>query len=192
MENILYLDDYINLYNEKLQKIITYKPYKNTLKFGHIIDSEKFSKNMSMLIKANNLSNNIFNSEISIVINPTYSKLEKQVIKNILEDLNYKNIKFIQELDYLKLSKDNLIINYNYEYMHWYYIDKLGKVKMILLENNEINCYLIKTILKKLNKKEIYLFGKNIQEIENILKEEPWHYYYFEDSENLIINKILS
>ena len=76
--------------------------------------------------------------------------------------------------------------------MHWYYIDKLGKVKMILLENNEINCQLIKVLLKKLNKKEIYLFGKNIQEIENILKEESWHYYYFEDSENLIINKILS
>ena len=50
MNNILYLDDYINIYNLKNNKLITIKPYKNTLENGLIIDKDKFNKKLKWII----------------------------------------------------------------------------------------------------------------------------------------------
>ena len=62
MNNVLYLDDYINFYNSKNKKIIITKPYKNTLKCGRIIDRDKFIKKFNKIILDNHLNNNLFNS----------------------------------------------------------------------------------------------------------------------------------
>ncbi len=192
MDTILYLDDYINLYIKKENKIIKCSPYKNTLLYGHIIDRNKFIKRYNKLIEENKLTNNLFNNNITIIINNTYTEEDKRILLEVFEELNYKNIKFIQEINYLNIEKKNVYICFNYNYFYIYDLSPLGKVKVYIFLNNNLTKYLIPTILKYFKNKKIFIYGKNYQEIVNILKNTKYHYYYFEESENLILKIFLS
>ncbi len=189
--DILYLDDYINLYSKKHHKIIKIIPYKNTLKNGHIIDKEKFIKKMSKFLDEYQINKNIFNNTISIIINNSYSLIDKEVLKEVFELLYYKKINFIQEVNYLDIDKNKLFINYNNSYFYLYSINKNGNIQINIYDNNEINNFLISKIIKLYNKNKVYVFGKNYLKIIKILDENKINYYYFEDSENLFINLLI-
>ena len=187
MHNILYLDDYINLYSLDLEKIIIYKPYKNTLKNGRIIDKNKFIKVYSMLLTKYNLNNPIFNRKLLVIVNKDVSVEDKNNLINVLEDLNYKNIKIANEIKYLNIKKDNLFIGYNYNYFYLYYIDNYGNVKDLFYKNDYINQNIIPSLIKSIDKKKIFIFGKNYEQLINILKKYNIDYYYYYDSDNLLI-----
>ena len=189
--DILYLDDYINLYSKKHHKIIKIIPYKNTLKNGHIIDKEKFIKKMSKFLDEYQINKNIFNNTISIIINNSYSLIDKEVLKEVFELLYYKKINFIQEVNYLDIDKNKLFINYNNSYFYLYSINKNGNIQINIYDNNEINNFLISKIIKLYNKNKVYVFGKNYLKIIKILDENKINYSYFEDSENLFINLLI-
>lgn len=195
MENILYLDDYINLYNRRKNKIIKIKPYKETLKNGHIINREKFIKIFNKKINEFKISNNIFNNKITVIINMSYTKEDKLLLQLILEELNYKDIKFIQEINYLKIDKKSLYINYNYTYYYIYYLNDFGNMEILMYENNSINRKLFLEVIDLLNKQNIYVYGKNYLEVKNVLESANFNYYYFENSEDfilkIIVNKIM-
>ena len=191
MENILYLDDYINFWHKKLNKILVIKPYKDTLLNGKIIDRDKFIKRFSKIIVENKLNKNIFNNTITVIINSSYTKEDKKIIIDILEDLNYKNIKLVNEINYLNVNKNNLVINYNDTYFYFYYQNHKGNIDMLMLPNNNITNVFITDYIKLLKKKNIYLFGKAFLDITSKLDKEKINYYYYEDSTNLIINLIL-
>ncbi len=191
MENILYLDDYINFWNKKLNKILVIKPYKNTLLNGHIIDRDKFIKRFNKIIIDNKLNKNIFNNTITIIINSSYTKEDKRIITEIFEELNYKQIQYINELNYLTINKNNLIINYNDTYFYFYYLNNKGNIDMLMLPNNSItNAFFIEYI-KLLKKNNIYLFGKSFYTITKKLNQEKINYYFYEESNNLILMLIL-
>lgn len=192
MDNILYLDDYINLYNKRDNKLIIYKPYKKTLKVGHIINSEKFLKSFRKLLDKNDISNKILSSSISVVINSSYNIEDKKLITTILEELNYKKITFINEINYFNLSKNTVLINCNYSYYILYYLDQLGNVSLNIVDYNIYNFDVILKLLGLLHKKIVILYGKNYQEIENILKKKGINYYFYEEYSNLIIHKLIS
>ena len=191
MENILYLDDYINFWNKKLNNILVIKPYKNTLLNSHIIDKDKFIKRFNKIIIDNKLNKNIFNNTITIIINSSYTKEDKKVLTDVFEELNYKNIKFINEINYLNVNKNNLIINYNDTYFYFYYQNYKGNIDMLMLPNNNITSVFITDYIKLLKKKNIYLFGKSFLDITSKLDKEKINYYYYEESANLILNLIL-
>ncbi|MBQ7031970.1 MAG: hypothetical protein IJN13_06390 [Bacilli bacterium] len=191
MDNILYLDDFINLYSKKNHALIILKPYRNTLRNGMIIDRNKFIKKFQKIIDEYNLGSTFFNENIFIVINNLHTYEDKILLKDIMEELNYKNIKFIQETEYLKLNKDNIYINYNNSYFYILYINELGKIEVNLYKKDDINNGVIKYIIKSLNAKNIILYGKNIKELENILKKEKIDYYFYDDSDNLLIKFLL-
>ena len=191
MDNILYLDDFINLYSKKNHALIILKPYRNTLRNGMIIDRNKFIKKFQKIIDEYNLGSTFFNENIFIVINNLHTYEDKIFLKDIMEELNYKNIKFIQETEYLKLNKDNIYINYNNSYFYILYINELGKIEVNLYKKDDINNGVIKYIIKSLNAKNIILYGKNIKELENILKKEKIDYYFYDDSDNLLIKFLL-
>lgn len=192
MENILYLDDYINLYNKRNEKLIVSKVAKDVLRNGMIINKEKFIKKFNSIILENNIKGKIFNENIYIIINNLYTIEDKLFIKEVFNYLNYNNIYFIQEIDYIKINKDKVYINCNYGYFYILYSDELGKVKINLYKNDVINKKLIIDILKILNKKVVFLYGKNYKEIKSIIDKEDIEYYYYEYSENLIIKLILN
>ena len=108
MENILYLDDYINLYNKKKDLLIKNIPYKGTLKYGKIIDHIKFIKKYNKILENNKLNKNILGSSILVIINDSYTKEDKRIIKEALENLNYKRVVFKKELEYFKIKKNSI------------------------------------------------------------------------------------
>jgi len=192
MDNILYLDDYINLYNKKSNKLIIIKPYKNTLRNGFVIDKEKFVKKLNSTLEKNNLKNVFIKEDIFIIINNLYSRQEKVFIKEVMEELEYKNINFIQEINYLKQDKKNVYINCNFKYFYLIYTNNLGNVEINLYKNDNINKCIIKNIIKLLNKEQVFLYGKNFKEIKSILEKEKINYYFFDEADNLLINFLLN
>lgn len=191
MENILYLDDYINLYNKNINKLFVYTTYKKTLRYGHIINRKKFLKKMTKLLDENNLNKSIFNNEITFVTNSSYYEEDKILIKEVLEELNYKKINFISESNYLKVRNNYLIINCNFSYIYFYYLNDFGNIEMRIYSLDNIINKLIIDIIKIINKKNIFLYGKNVKQIENLLKDENIDYYYYEEYENLIIKLLI-
>ena len=192
MENILYLDDYINLYNKKLNKILIIKPYKETLRNGCIINAKKFIKKYSQILDKYHLNNNILNNSIVVITNLYVSEEDKIIIQSTLEELNYKKIKFISEINYLKVDKNTLIINYNNTYSYFYYTNYYGNIDINVFENTNIikNNYL--NLIKDVKKKDIFIFGKNYLELRNVLESNNINYYFYEDSNNLIIKLLMS
>ena len=162
MKNVLYLDDYINFYSSKLNKIIVYKPYKHTLWMGRII----------------------------IITNKLIKDEDKILLNEVMEELNYKKITFINELEIIKIEKDSLFIFFNYSYFYIYYVKEDGKIKLIFYENNELNKMLIKYILKMFNKNDIFISGKNYNELINIIKDKKLNYFYYENNNNLFIENL--
>jgi len=191
MENILYLDDYINFYDKKTKRIISFKPYKHTLKNGLIIDSKKFINSYKKMKSVNNIVDTLINEKIILIVNSNYHADDRNKIKDILEELNYKNVKIINEVDLLNLNKNNIFINYNNTYFNIYYINDLNKVDLITYKKNNVNNSLVINILEYLNKENIIIFGKNYKELINIFKDTNYNYYFYEYSENLFINLLL-
>ncbi len=190
MTDYLYLDDYINLYSKKTQQIIKIMPYKDTLLMGRIINKDKFIKKFAKVIKEYKLNNNIFNNNINVIINKNITKEDKEIIKDTLELLNYKKIKFLSEIDYLLVDKKKLYIIYNYTYFYLYYIDYYGNLKILMYDYN-INKDLILHIIKLLNKDKIIIYGKNYLELLAILKGTKLDYYFYEEGENYILYRII-
>lgn len=188
MENILYLDDYINFYIKKLNKLEVIKPYKNTLDNGKIIDRNKFIKIFKKIKEIYKLNNFIFNEKIIIIINKTYNKEDKILLQQIMEELEYKNITFINELELIKIGKKSLFINFNYTYFYIYYMDEYGLINIINLKNNMIIKKVLNHIINLLNKNTIIITGKNYKELVNMLKKTKYNYLYYEENECLFIN----
>ena len=188
MENILYLDDYINFYIKKLNKLEVIKPYKNTLDNGKIIDRNKFIKIFKKIKEIYKLNNFIFNEKIIIIINKTYNKEDKILLLQIMEELEYKNITFINELELIKIGKKSLFINFNYTYFYIYYMDEYGLINIINLKNNMIIKKVLNHIINLLNKNTIIITGKNYKELVNMLKKTKHNYLYYEENECLFIN----
>ena len=191
MDNIIYLDDYINLYNKKLNKIIIIKPYKDTLYNGVISNRKKFIKLYNKILDKYKLKNNFINENITIIINNLYTEENKLQIKEIMEELYYKKIYFIQETNYLIINKKRLYINYNNSYFYLIYINGDGKVKYSLYKNDYINRNLIIKILSYLNKEDIIIYGKNVLELESILNKNNINYFVYEESENMLMKLLL-
>ena len=187
MDIILYLDDFINIYIKKEDKIIRYKPYKNTIKNGRIINRIKFIKIFNKIKDNYNLNNNFLNASILIIINKNIEEEDKKVFLEVFDELNYKNIKFNQELNYLKMNKNTVYINYNYSYFYIYNVDDLGKVNINIYSLNKLNKKIVIELIRYFSKKKIYIYGKNYQELINIINKNNFNYYYFEESEDLII-----
>lgn len=191
MENILYLDDYINFYNKKKNSLIIEKPYKNTLENGKIINNDKFLKSIKKILDKNKIHPGLINEELTIICTSLFNKVDKNNLKNIMENLNYKKINFISELDLLKMNKNKLVINCNYSYYYFYYTDEGGNVSVNLYKNDNLNKSILKHLIKSTNKKEVILYGKNYKEIKNILEVNKIDYYFYEGSENVLINMLL-
>ena len=188
MQNILYLDDYINLYNNRLNKIIVFKPYKNTLRNGIIIDRDRFIKVFNKMIIKNKLKRGLFQESISVIINSEFTKEDKRSIKEILNELNYNKVNFINENKFFNNS--NIYINYNESYFTLSYnTDK--KREIISYKNNKLNKELLLKFLNNNNKQnKIFFYGKNAKNIYDVIKNNK-NLYLFSDNNNLILTLLI-
>ena len=189
-ENILYLDDYINLYISKEQKLIVSKPYKKTLKNGKIIDAQKFISSLERIKKENKIKTSLFKEKITIIINSDYNKEDKNLLKKIMNELNYTEINFINELDLLKIKKDELYIFYEQSYYRLYYLNELRKIKMLMYERNEVNNELLEMIISMLKKSKIFVAGKDTSKL-GVALDKRCKFFYYEEFANLFIKLLL-
>ena len=190
MENILYLDDYINFYNKKIGKTIIVKPYKKTLYYGKIVDRSKFILFFNKLKKQYKLNNNLLREKICIIVNSSYTIEDKNNLKEILEELNYKKIIFINELNLIQIDNKSVFINYNHSYFYFYYINCLGKIEQKIYNNDYINNKLIINIINIINKNKLIISGKNYKELITKLQKLKNEYYTYENNEELFIKLI--
>ncbi len=187
MNNILYLDDYINFYHNN--NIYVYKPLKKSLEYGKIYNKDKFIRSYNNMLNKNHIKYSLFSENIYVIINNTYSDIDKEYLIDILKYLNYKHIYFINELKYIDINKNKVIINVSNSYYYIIYTNIYGNIEVNIYKLNEINNKVLLNILDHLNKKEIILYGKNYKEIENII-DNKYNYYIYEYYNNLIINII--
>lgn len=191
--NILYLDDYINYYSKKNSQIIKVIPYKNSIRNGVIIDKVKFIKRFNKLLIDNHIKNSLLSDSITVIINNYYTEEDKYVLKEILNEMNYKNVYFTSENKYLNIKKDIIYINCNYTYFYILHLNYLGNLEINLYKNDDLNKKILKYIIKNLKPNTIILYGKNTFEIKEILDDNDIdNYYYFEENDNLIINIMLN
>ena len=190
--NILYLDDYINYYSKKINEIIKIKPYKKTLRNGYIIDRFKFIKAFNKFIVSKHIKPSLINESITVIINNYATEEDKSLLKETLNELNYKKVLFVNETELLKVNKNKLYINCNNTYFYLMYINIYGNTKLDLYNNNELNILIIKLILKKYKFNTIILYGKNVKKLKNDLEKETIDYYYYEETDNLLIKLLLN
>ena len=112
IKNIIYLtDNAIYLYDYKNDKIIKNKINKNIIHLGKIADIDKFIKIMEQIIYDNKLNTGILKKDITIIVNPFYTSLDKIVLKNIFMQLNFAKLNIILEDKIINLNKDIAYIN---------------------------------------------------------------------------------
>lgn len=187
--NILYIDDYLNYYSEDLKEIIKIKPYKKTICNGVVIDSKKFINLFSKVLKEKNINNNFLRGEIIVIINNN-SVLYKENMQKILEELNYRKIKFVNEKSLINIDAKTIFINANSNYVNLYYLDNIGKVRTELYPWNKAIRDNFLSILFSLQKSKYVIVGKNTMEIKNLFNEVD-NYYYYENYSDYFIEKLL-
>lgn len=162
MNNTLYLTDNVCFYKrEKNKKIYKLFYTDQVLKYGKVADESLFVKQTNKLLTQKKLINIFVNQNLTVIINDTCTKIDKEILKNNLEKLNFRNIVFKTESSILDLDKNNYI-SVNKEYIIFYYkneyLQKIHKLipadffkeykQLINYLNNELS-----------NKKRVYLYG---------------------------------
>ncbi len=189
--DILYLDDYINIYSNKLKKILVIKPYQKTLKNGFIIDKDKFMQMFIKVLNENKINNNIMGGSITIITNGLTTSFYKENLIKVMEELNYKKIKIINEKTLINIDRNTLFINALYDSLIFYYLDELGKIKSIIYENDFVLKKILISIISNYDKKKIIVVGKNTEEVINLLDKTDYNYYYYENYFNYFIEKLI-
>ena len=185
MYNILYLNDYINYYDKKENKLIKILPYSKTLEKGLIIDIKKFTKSFKKMLKDNKIKQGLFNDKLLIITPPNFNNAYKYLYKQIFTNLNYNIVVFKSEISFYDLSKKNINLNISKDY---FYITKT------ILNKTESECYNIKDLelLLKDKTKNYYLYGLYKKEIIDLFEKNKINYYIFEGNENFFIKKQIS
>ncbi|MEG1150327.1 MAG: hypothetical protein RSE17_03460 [Bacilli bacterium] len=160
-KNILYMcDNLISLYNTKQNKILTYKLTSDILKNGKIANINSFIDKYKVFLKEKNLNNNILGESINIIINPSLTKCDKDILINIFKNLNYRTVLLTNEIKLYKLNSTSAFINMNEEYTILTYINEFKEKISFLIENNLLTeSQFLDLVITKINNKEVFIFG---------------------------------
>ena len=116
-KNIVYIaDEYLIFYSKTLKKILKYKLNSKALKNGKIANIKLFTTSYKKFLKDYNLNNNLFGDTITIIVNPSYTKVDIDVITNVFTSLNYRKINIINEMKIYKFNSTNAYLNCNNGY----------------------------------------------------------------------------
>ncbi len=171
-KNILYfVDDCLLYYSKKNNKIIKYKINNKALKNGKIANIKLFISSYKKFINEKKINNTLFGDNITVIINPSYTKADIDVLINVLTNLNYRKINIINEMKIYKLNNTNAYLNYNNTYCIISYIDYYKEKHSLFIETNLLNQKeIIKLINSRLKKRNIFGFGLN-PNLSDFLKE---------------------
>ena len=192
-KNILYLsDDYIFLYSHNLKKMIKYKLPNNVLKNGKVANTKLFIANYKKFMHEYKLNNNLLGDKITIIVNPSYTKTDIDLITNLFQDLAYRKVQIVNEMKLYNLNSSNAYLNYNNEYFIFSYLDYY-KVKHSYLLPTELftESAVIELLSKLIKKRNVFCFGLKKDLAQFILKFEAKTsniVYTFQNNETYLLD----
>lgn len=200
LQNILIINDHgFQFFSEKkqknFQKILSHK----IVKYGKIIHSPKFLREMNQFIKENHLTNKLQMNELIFLTPPNFYEVDKEIIKQIFEDLPFNEIKFIKETNIYSIKKNEIWIHLEESYFYITKCDKLMHIETECLPYNlwKINFESLVQAYLKLNikVKKIIIFGNNKyipKMAAKIEKKESIKTFYFENYQTYLIDCLKS
>lgn len=196
-KNILYfVDDYILFYSKNNRQKYKYKINSKALKHGKIANTKLFISNYRKFLKINNLNNNLFGDKIYIIVNPSYTKVDIEVLTNIFNSLNYRKVIIVSELKVTKLNNSNAYLNYNSNYAILSYIDYYKEKHAILIDKELMfKNNLVKILKEKVPKKNIFCFGLNPEIadfIDSISSSPRLNAFHFSNDDTYLIDEFIS
>mgnify|MGYP003501318112 CR=1 FL=1 len=76
-----------------------------------VINKEDFIIDLTTILNKLKINQTIITNNVDIIIDNTYSELEKEVLSNIFTELSFNKIKFIELTNIFKLQPNEILID---------------------------------------------------------------------------------
>lgn len=138
-----------------------------------IINKEIFINDISKLFKKLKINQSIITDNIDIIIDNTYTEIEKEIIEYIFKELSFNKITFLEITDIFKLQKNEVLIDISKNNIKIYYLNEVLEQKIYFDQHIQYLKLLLRKILLLHNIKNIKLFGNscNNKEIINTIEK---------------------
>lgn len=184
-------NNYVYLSLNKLVFINDNSSYELKLKSsiysdGLIINKDSFINEYLKFLKEKKISRFFWNKNVLIIYTKDYSYHDKKVTKYIFEDIGYKQVVLMPEINLFSLSKKDVYIVNN----KLYYIDDYNKKESIKLDFQLFTEKEIELLLKKrCHNKNVLMINQN-KKIEFIIDKLKMKYFYTTLMQELFAKKI--
>jgi len=190
---IMYIvDDFIIIWNNN--EIYKEKLSKKAIYLGKIYNEYIFFEDIKNIF--NKINKSIFNANLTILLNPSYTQFEIHNLKSVLEKLSVNKINFINITKLFDIKQNSIYLLINNKYIYIIRYNYKHKIESTFIDykmfnyNKERLANYVKTIIKS---KKLILVGynKELAEIANTIEQITNNKtYYVTDSNSFIINKI--
>lgn len=126
-----------------------------------IINKEQFILDITEVLKDSKINKSLLTDNINIIIDNTYSNLEKDNITNIFTELSFNEITFLELTKLFNLKKQELLIDLSTNNIKIYYLNEVIDQKVYFNKYNQILSVLLKNIISIHTIKTVKLFGNN-------------------------------
>lgn len=186
-KNLLYLvDNKIIYYAEKNACLLIKQIPSKILCLGKIAEPKDFDKYLKIFIKENKIISGYFKETVTVIIDDTYTTIDKNMLKDILEVNNFKVVKYINEKNFFEPKRGEVIIILNEAYKK-VYVKKGEHIELMLISSSIFNNKDLFVYLNEKYKSHKKILIKN----ENLLKVKiPDDYYICTSFESYLITKI--
>ncbi len=137
-----------------------------------IINKDDFINEISPILNNQNINKQILTDNINLIIDNTYTSIEKDIIINIFKELSFNNISFQNITDILNIKEQELIIDISTNNIKIYYINGVIEQKIYFNQYHQLLSILLKNIKESHNIKIIKLFGNKCNNPKIISKIE--------------------
>ncbi len=134
-----------------------------------IIDKLIFLDEITNIFKENNINNHILTDNINIIIDNTYTKYDKETLKQLFIDLSFNEINLINLINILNIANHELIIDISHNIIKFYYNNELLSINVYFNKYKQILMMYLKDLIQNENIKVIKIFG-NYEDLSTLVK----------------------
>ena len=141
-----------------------------------VINKELFKEEITNIIEKNNINKNILTDNLNIIIDNTYSDIYLLTLKDIMKELSFNKIEFINILDLVHLNNNEILIDISINSIKFISKTKTIKNNIYYQRHKSILNIYLKQIIKEQRLDTIFLYGNypftkkiidNIEKISN-------------------------
>ena len=124
-----------------------------------IINKDQFISETTQVLKDSKINNSLLTDNINIIVDNTYSIIEKDNITNIFTELSFNKITYLELTKLFNLKKQELLIDLSTNNIKIYYMNEVIDQKVYFNKYTQILSILLKNIIEIHSIKTIKLFG---------------------------------